>query len=168
MRFSTIAAAAIALAQTVVALKTVKLKTFAYPPPQYPDVTGKFVSAWHEGAALNYLVVVPEEGATTWTYDEETKYLYFEVGAGSDNPFKFYFTIGEGEPGILLATPTDHPVPVNIDNLGFITFDGSYGVKGVKNINDPYNYSKDNYILAKYDGVAPDDAVPIFFQALAA
>ena len=166
MKFTTIAAAAFAFAHSVVALRSVKLKTFAYPPPQYPDVTGKFVSTVHEGAALNYLLVVPEDGALTWTYDEDTKYLYYEVGAGTDNCFRYYFTIGEGEPGILLATPTDNPVPVNVDNLGFITFDGSYGVKGVKNINDPYQYSKDSYILAKYDGTAPDGAVPIFFQAL--
>ncbi|EMG50262.1 PGA31 Cell wall protein PGA31 [Candida maltosa Xu316] len=164
MKFTTIAAA-FTLVQSVFGLRTVTLKTFAYPPPQYPDVTGQFVSAWHEGAGINYLVVVPESGATKFTYDEDTKFLYFEAGQGPDGPLKWYFTIGEGEPGILQANPTDHPTAITIDDLGFITFDGSYGVKGVKNINDPYNYSKDHYILAKYDGEAPADAVPIFFQA---
>ena len=165
MKFATITSIAIvALAQSATALRTVTLKTFGYPPPQYPEVTGKSVSAWHEGAGINYLLIA--EPATKFTYDEESKHLYFEGGQGPNGPLKWYFTIGDGEPGILQANPTDHPTEITIDNLGFITFEGSYNVKGAKNIDDPYNYSKDHYVLAKYDKEAPSDAVQVFFQAI--
>ena len=83
-------------------LRTVTLKTFGYPPPQYPEVTGKSVSAWHEGAGINYLLIA--EPATKFTYDEESKHLYFEGGQGPNGPLKWYFTIGDGEPGIYKLT----------------------------------------------------------------
>ena len=102
MKFATITSIAIvALAQSATALRTVTLKTFGYPPPQYPEVTGKSVSAWHEGAGINYLLIA--EPATKFTYDEESKHLYFEGGQGPNGPLKWYFTIGDGEPGILQA-----------------------------------------------------------------
>ncbi|RCK57391.1 Cell wall protein PGA31 [Candida viswanathii] len=165
MKFTTIAAA-FALAQSVFGLRTVTLKTFAYPPPQYPEITGQFVSAQHEGAGINYLFVVPQEGAAKFVYDEDEKSLYLDPEVVGNAPYKFYFNVADGEPGFLMTGGTDKPLEVNIDNLGFVTFEGSYGVKAVKNVNDPYHYSDSSYALAKYDGAGPDGAIPVFFQAI--
>lgn len=53
MKFASIIATTFALAQAAVALKTVKLKTFAYPPSQHPEATGQYVASYHEGAGFN-------------------------------------------------------------------------------------------------------------------
>ena len=172
MKFTSIIATAFALASSVAALKTVKLKTFAYPPPQYPEITGQYVASWHEGAGINYMFVVPEDQAAKFVYDEDSKTLYLDPASVGNPELKYTFSISTGEPGLgdkgtlLNSIVSNKPTEVNIDDLGFITFNGSYGLKAVKNINEPYEYSQKNYALVEIDGNGPDGAVPVFLQAI--
>ena len=158
----------IALAQAAVALKAVKLKTFAYPPPQYPEVTGQYVASYHRCAGFNFLFVVPEDEATKFVFDEEAKSLYIDRAATENSP-KYYFTISNGEfwdKGTFLnSIETSKGTKVHIDNLGFVTFDGSFDLKAVKNINERYEYSKEKYALVEIEGSGPDGTIPVFLQA---
>ncbi|RCK57396.1 Cell wall protein PGA31 [Candida viswanathii] len=142
------------------------LKTIAHPPKQYPEITGQSVASFHEGAGFNYLFVVPQDQAAKFVYDEDAKTLYLDPEVANGLPSPYNFSIATGDTEFLTTSVIYKKTEVEIDDLGFLTFDGSSNVKAVKNVDEPYHYSKENYALVKYDSDAPEGAVSVLLQAV--
>ena len=131
------------------AIKDIQL----YAQSSNNEVNDFGISSRHEGAALNYLFLAAPGVAENLKYDDETKTVYTELKAGSSTVRQ---PLNVGNTVLQLGGSGDG-TKVDIAEDGTLSFDGSDSIGAAKNINDPYNYSKDSYAVVK----GGDGAIPI-------
>ena len=136
MRLSSVVLSFAALKAVLAATYTVEL----YVDSTDDSIAGKALSSIHEGAGINYFLL--GTSAEQITYDDSTKYL------GSD---MFY------------VSTYDDFLLQGVLGAGNITFDGDHLVVNdvkdfyaAKNVNDPYQYSTQLYIVLTSNLDAPD------------
>lgn len=149
MKFLTAASLLTLSSSALAAIKDIQL----YAQSSNNEVNDFGISSRHEGAALNYLFLAAPGVAENLKYDDETKTVYTELKAGSSTVRQ---PLNVGNTVLQLGGSGDG-TKVDIAEDGTLSFDGSDSVGAAKNINDPYNYSKDSYAVVK----GGDGAIPI-------
>lgn len=154
MKFLTFTALTALIASVSAGTSDVKLTTIS----GNKEVSGLGFSALHEGAGINYIRAAagPTE---TYQYDEEKKTLFMQAGKF---PYKFGIVDGIAQFGV----NGFNEVEFKTDDLGreLLTVNGSPdGFYVCKNINDPYNFSKDNYFLVT-DPSNKDDCAEVLVK----
>ncbi|CCG25457.1 hypothetical protein CORT_0C00800 [Candida orthopsilosis Co 90-125] len=121
------------------------------------DLDGHGLYYIHEGAAINYYFLsnsTDPSSASVVTYDDETQEFYYQVSP----QIKFVFTVSGG----ILQLSAGEPLKASIGDDGIVSFNGSELLSVVKNINDPYGYSKDNFAVTVKDD---HGGIPISIEA---
>ena len=149
MKFLTAASLLTLSSSALAAIKDIQL----YAQSSNNEVNDFGISSRHEGAALNYLFLAAPGVAENLKYDDETKTVYTELKAGSSTVRQ---PLNVGNTVLQLGGSGDG-TKVDIAEDGTLSFDGSDSIGAAKNINDPYNYSKDSYAVVK----GGDGAIPI-------
>lgn len=110
------------------------------------ELRGKYLSAKHEGAGINYIFLA-SESSQSYLYNTSKKKLVQNVGR-----FEYDFNIQDTIPQFSVLGSD------NVDLAdGYLNFNGSIdGFAACKNINDPYHYSESEYALTYYG----DDDIP--------
>ncbi|KAI5969085.1 hypothetical protein CANMA_001890 [Candida margitis] len=123
----------------------------------YDVLDGRGLYYIHEGAAINYYFVsnsTDSSSASVVTYDDEAQEFYYQV-----NPqIKFVLT----QQGGVLQLSAGEPLKTTICEDGTISFNGSEYLSAVKDINDPYGYSKDSFAVTVKDD---HGGIPISIEA---
>lgn len=116
------------------------------------DVNNNGLSSIHEGAGINYFLL--GNSSQTIDYNESTGILSF---ASSPEVVQSFGVTSN----IVQLSVASSPSPVKFtDNL--LSFNGSTSnFYACKNINDPYNYSKNSYALTYYTSDAPDGCIAV-------
>ncbi|RCK59073.1 Cell wall protein RHD3 [Candida viswanathii] len=105
------------------------------------------VSAYHEGAAINYLYLGgrSNDSVQEFRYDSDNKTLaaLIAVGSGSGP-----YVLSENEDAAYQVEPgAENPVEVDIKDDGEVVLDGGRQLYAARDIGDPYNYSLGAYFL---------------------
>lgn len=150
MKFSTICVAALAaLTQASPVKNTIKDVKLTVESDN-KEINGKGLSSLHEGAGLNYFFL--GEGSQDLKYDSSSQKLYFDISDEITYSFSVYSDfaiIGVLEP--YKVEFNDNYLKVNGTTEGFFA---------CKNVNDPYQYSKDSYALMNFLGKeAPEGCI---------
>lgn len=115
------------------------------------SIDGKHISPMHEGAGINYAVL--GDDGVTFIYNSTSKELLQDVGR-----YQYPFSVQDSVVwfSVVGAQEVDF-------QSSYLSYNGTVdGFAACKNINDPYNYSKENYILSNFvGGETPEDCVPL-------
>ncbi|GME85057.1 unnamed protein product [Ambrosiozyma monospora] len=131
MKFATLSAVSLALVSKALADETVEL----FIKSDNSDVSGKGISAIHEGAGINYFFA--GNGAQDLSYDGSSL-TSNEIG------YPQWFT----PDGFVQMSVSGEVTGITFDSDGTLEYNGSAdGFQACKNVNDPYNYSKSQYAI---------------------
>ncbi|ODV80293.1 uncharacterized protein CANTADRAFT_50492 [Suhomyces tanzawaensis NRRL Y-17324] len=132
-----------------------------YIDSQNKEVDGNSLQPLHEGAAIQYLFLGHQQNA--FQYDSDTQVL--SGPNPPQTPFANNFSIVDH---VAWTSSSTEATKVTIigghsADRGFLAINGSSdGFYAVKNINDPYQYSNQQYALVYYpDGGQPDGAISV-------
>lgn len=154
MKFLTFTALTAFATSVSAAVSNVKLTTAS----ESKESSDLGFSALHEGAGFNYIRVA--SGPTeTYQYDEEKKTLFMQAGK-----FQYRFGIVNGIAQFGINGFNEVEFKTDDSGRDLLTVDGSSNSFYIcKNINDPYNYSKDSYFLVT-DSTNKDDCSEVFVK----
>ncbi|GME69726.1 unnamed protein product [Ambrosiozyma monospora] len=154
MKFSTLSASALFLVSKALADETVQL----FVKSDDSALSGKGLNAPHEGAGINYVFANTDDGASlSLNYDGSSLTSPLTVNGGSSTANQ-YFSVADG--AVTLTVQASASGFTFADD-GTLEYNGSAdGFEACKNINDPYQYSTENYAIV-YKSDSGDSCVPI-------
>lgn len=154
MKFSTIFTAATSLITLANAAPASVTKNFAKIVVEADDnaVNGKGLVGKHEGAGLNYV----------FFSDKPRDLLYYPTTnelAEQEGSTTLRLSVYEGVG--TLSVLGDESTPIVVDSNNYLAVNGSSdNFAACKNINDPYNYSENEYVLT-YNNETPEGCIPL-------
>lgn len=114
-------------------------------------IGGKGIYGKHEGAGINYVF-----------FGEPTD-LYYNTTTNelSDRQQSASFKLGVYEGIATLSVLGDQATPILVGDDQYLTVNGSANTfAACKNINDPYRYSENEYVLTSYEEI-PEDCISL-------
>lgn len=143
MKYFTIATLLTLTSSALAAIRDVQL----FAQSSNEEINNNGLISRREGAGINYLFLA-SGGAETLKFDDETYTVFSELQTGSTTARQLLVVSG----GVVQLSVTGQPLHVEISEDGTVKFAGSDSVAAAKNINDPYNYSKDSFAVVTNGG----------------
>lgn len=142
MKYFTIATVLTLASSALAAIRDVQL----FAQSSNEEINNLGLISRREGAGVNYLFLAG--GAETLKFDDETFTIFSELQTGSTTARQLLVVSG----GVVQLSVSGQPLHVEIAEDGSVKFAGSDSVAAAKNINDPYNYSKDSFAVVTNGG----------------
>lgn len=120
------------------------------------DLNNQGLGGMHEGAGINYIAVRGSPLRVSWDRYNRT--------FTSHNQGDLTTTLSVNEGNFLQDSVTE-PGAFDLINYNVI-YDGSDTFYACKNVNDPYNYSKETYLILSSNSVGDCEAVKIVAEAV--
>lgn len=137
MKFSTI----LSVASVLAAASAFKLKVES----RYAQVDGNFVSAIHEGAAIEWATL--GESGVEFGFDEEHETLTYDLQIQNVDPFPLSLTTSTAGFKVLAFGSGDVVTASFLENGSLAVNGDADNFYAAKDISDPYNFSQRSYFV---------------------